>query len=121
MQDSATSIHIHIHEHGLKCSVSTHTTLRQGSQQIDECRLGAGWLPTQRLRREFAGRLLPSTSSTSPCLPLFCKHSPDGATDAAGRRPYKCCLLLIYRPRRDERLSWPSWLTYSRWVAHISG
>jgi len=26
-----------------------------------------------------------------------------------------CSLLLIYRPRRDERLSWPGWLT------HISG
>ena len=33
----------------------------------------------------------------------------------------KCCLLLIYRPQRDERLSWPSWLTYSGWVTHISG
>ena len=30
-------------------------------------------------------------------------------------------LLLIYRPRKDERLSWPSWLTYSRWFTHISG
>jgi len=28
---------------------------------------------------------------------------------------------LIYRPRRDERLSWPSWLTYSGWFTHISG
>ena len=24
-----------------------------------------------------------------------------------------CSSLLIYRPRKDERLSWPSWLTYS--------
>ena len=24
-----------------------------------------------------------------------------------------CSLLLIYWPRKDERLSWPSWLTYS--------
>ena len=30
-------------------------------------------------------------------------------------------LLLIYRPRKDERLSWPSWLTYSGWLTHISG
>jgi len=28
---------------------------------------------------------------------------------------------LIYRPRKDERLSWPSWLTYSRWLTHIGG
>jgi len=27
----------------------------------------------------------------------------------------------FYRPRKDERLSWPSWLTYSRWLTHISG
>ena len=26
----------------------------------------------------------------------------------------------IYRPRKDERLSWPSWLTYSGWLTHIS-
>jgi len=30
-------------------------------------------------------------------------------------------LLLIYRPRKDERLSWPSWLTCSGRFAHISG
>jgi len=29
-----------------------------------------------------------------------------------------CSLLLIYRPRKDERLSW---LTYSGWFTHISG
>jgi len=27
----------------------------------------------------------------------------------------------IYRPRKDERLSWPSWLTYSGCLTHISG
>jgi len=30
-------------------------------------------------------------------------------------------LLLIYRPRNDERLSWLSWVTCSGWFAHISG
>ena len=33
-------------------------------------------------------------------------------------------LLLIYRPRKDERLSWPGWpgwLTCSGWFTHISG
>ena len=29
-----------------------------------------------------------------------------------------CSSLLIYRPRKDERLSWPSWLG---WLTHISG
>ena len=32
-----------------------------------------------------------------------------------------CSSLLIYRPRKDERLSWPSWLTYSGWLTRISG
>ena len=27
----------------------------------------------------------------------------------------------FYRPRKDDRLSWPSWLTYSGWLTHISG
>jgi len=27
----------------------------------------------------------------------------------------------IYQPRKDERLSWPSWLTYSGRFIHISG
>jgi len=27
----------------------------------------------------------------------------------------------MYRPRKDERLSWPSWLSYSGWLTHISG
>ena len=32
-----------------------------------------------------------------------------------------CSLLLVYRPRKDERLSWPSWLTYSGRFTRISG
>jgi len=32
-----------------------------------------------------------------------------------------CSLLLIYQSRKDERLSWPTWLTYSGWFTHISG
>jgi len=27
----------------------------------------------------------------------------------------------IYRPRKDKRLSWPSWSTYSGQFTHISG
>ena len=29
--------------------------------------------------------------------------------------------ILIYRPRRDERLSWPGWLIYSWRLSHING
>ena len=37
------------------------------------------------------------------------------------QQTFNCSSLLIYRPRKDERLSWHSWLTYSRWLTHISG
>jgi len=36
-------------------------------------------------------------------------------------RTSNCSSLLIYRPREDERLSWPGWLTYSGQLIHISG
>ena len=36
-------------------------------------------------------------------------------------RTSNCNPLLIYRPREDERLSWPGWLTYSGRLTHISG
>jgi len=56
-------------------------------------------------------------------LPLFRKHSRDGATWARLRiSDYSS--LLIYRPRNDDRLSWPSWLKgwpCSGRFTHISG
>ena len=36
-------------------------------------------------------------------------------------RTFNCSLLLIYLLRKDERLSRPGWLTYSRRFTHISG
>ena len=36
-------------------------------------------------------------------------------------RTSNCSLLYIYLPRKDERLSRPSWLTYSGRFTHISG
>ena len=36
-------------------------------------------------------------------------------------RTSSCSLLLIYRPRKDERLSWLSWLTYSGRFTRING
>jgi len=40
---------------------------------------------------------------------------------APPERTSDCSLLLIYRPRRDERLSWPSWLTCSGRFTHVTG
>ena len=36
-----------------------------------------------------------------------------------GRTHLMIALLLIYRPQKDERLSWPGWLTCSGGVTHI--
>ena len=46
--------------------------------------------------------------------------SPDGAT-CKRQHTSDSSLLLIYRPRKDERRSWPSWLTCSGRFTHISG
>jgi len=32
-----------------------------------------------------------------------------------------CSLRLTYRPRKNEMLSWPGWLTYGGWFTHVSG
>ena len=40
---------------------------------------------------------------------------------APPERTSNCSSLLIYWPRKDERLSWPSWLTCSGWFTHITG
>ena len=57
----------------------------------------------------------------TPYLPLLCKHSPDGASPRLRLQTSNCSLLLIYLPRKDERLSRPGWLTYSGLFTHISG
>jgi len=57
----------------------------------------------------------------TPCLPFLRKRSPDGAiTTEAADIQLQLSLLLIYRPQKDERLSWPGWLTHSEWFTHIS-
>ena len=55
---------------------------------------------------------------TTSYLPLPCERSPDGATWTAD---IWFSSLLIYQPQKDERVSWPSWLTYSGRYTHISG
>jgi len=56
-------------------------------------------------------------------MPAFTSQlSPDGASQDWGcGHLIAACLLLIYLPQKDERLSWPGWLTYSGRFAHISG
>ena len=60
--------------------------------------------------RHRSGSRLPLLSArpavTSVALTCKRQHTSDSS------------LLLIYRPRKDERLSWPGWLTCSRWFTH---
>jgi len=58
----------------------------------------------------------PPPQSTTP------DHHPVSIHQMAPpQRTSDCSLLLIYRPRKDERLSWPSWLTCSGLFTHITG
>jgi len=59
--------------------------------------------------REVDHIVLPATHTNGMNHPAFTprKHSPNGATRAR-LRTSDCSLLLIYRPRNDESLSWPS-------------
>ena len=61
---------------------------------------------------------LPDTHTTT-ILTLLRKHSPDGTTRTR-QHTSDIAYYSIYRPRKDERLSWPSWLTYSGRLTHIS-
>jgi len=63
-------------------------------------------------------QFLPTTHTT--IVTLLRKHSPDGTTQTK-RHTCDIAYYSIYRPRKDERLSWPSWLTYRERLTHISG
>jgi len=63
-------------------------------------------------------QFLPATHTT--ILTLLHKHLPDGNTRTR-RYTSDIAYYSIRRPLKDERLSWPSWLTYSGRLTHISG
>jgi len=47
--------------------------------------------------------------ANTPYLPFLRKRSPDGATPNWSSRHPVVAYILIYRPWRDERLSWSGW------------
>jgi len=55
-------------------------------------------------------------------MPVFSlrSRSPDGAATDCGDNIW-LQITTHHRPRKDERLSWPSWLTYSGRFTNISG
>jgi len=66
----------------------------------------------QLKRRQQLANTSPSQSTTPGLHPVSIHQM------ASPKRTSKCSLLLIYRPRKDERLSWPSWLTCSGRFTH---
>ena len=78
----------------------------------------SSWEPHPRSAQVWITQLLPCKYT----IPR--KHSPDGATTSSGSNHLITAYYsLIYRPRKDERLSWPSWLNYSGRFrpTHING
>jgi len=61
---------------------------------------------------------LPATHTT--ILTLLRKHSPYGTTRTT-QHTSDIAYYLFYQPWKDERLNWPSCLTYSGRFTHISG
>jgi len=59
------------------------------------------------------------TQSTTPGLHSVSVHQTP--PPVRGSKNRITAYYSIYRPRTDEGLSWPSWLTCSRWLTHISG
>ena len=71
---------------------------------------------TSRVNVQLDPRHAASKHTTAPInrtKPSPRKHSPDGATRAR-KQTSDYSLLLIYRPRKDERLCWPGWLVTYR-------
>ena len=61
------------------------------------------------------------TCKQTPCLSFLRGVHQMSPPQQLRQQTSNCSALLIYRPRKDERLSWPTWLTYSGWLTHISG
>jgi len=76
--------------------------------------------PIARVNVQLDPRYAASKHTTAPInhnRPSPRKHSPDGATRA---RKQTSDYSLLFN-RKDEKLSWPSWLTCSGRFTHISG
>jgi len=57
-------------------------------------------------------------NNTMPAFPSW--RSPDVTTTATEAADIQLQLTTHLSSRKDERLSWPSWLTYSGWLTHLS-
>ena len=70
-----------------------------------------------RLPETDGAKCCQQSDQVGPYLASTCTHQM--VPPKQGRRAHlMIALLLIYRPRKDKRLSWPGWLTCSGWFTH---
>jgi len=89
-----------------------HTVMQDSSN--NQVQHGGGRLPETD-----GAKFLPTIRSGKPGHNLASIHQM--APPKRGSTQLIIALLLIYRSQKDERLSWPSWLTCSRTVYPHSG
>jgi len=102
---------------------SIQQSAKQGSDDTAYA-LSSWTAATTRFSPEGTGcqeQTAPSFCQQSDQVGLYLASSHQMAPPKQGRTHLIIALLLIYRPRKDERLSWPSWLTCSGRFTHISG
>ena len=95
--------------------VIQHTTVcHAGQQPRHDCHAGQPQQPglARRLPDTEGAKVLPTSDQVGFHLTSTHQMALRHTSDWTG-------LLLIYRPRKDERLSWPSWLTCNGRFTHI--
>ena len=107
------------HLTGTKPDQPRFTIIRSGSWSARVNGAAALMRPsTERANKQLDPRQqlanTPPPQSTTPGLHPVSIHQM-----APPKRTPNCSLLLIYRPGKDLRLSWPSWLTCSGEFTHI--
>jgi len=123
----------HTYKTGVGFLYSATYMVDQQQHALTISEVAVDWQEPMVVQRK-CGHPLPTLTDTGPAVaaskhttapnnhtrPSPRKHSPNVTTPSTMAEP-DYCLLLIYRPRKDERLSWHSWLTCSGWLTHISG
>ena len=100
---------------------ATHTKLEQHTLQSRKWQL-IGILSQWCCSAPVAAASKHTTAPPQSTTPGFqCITIHQMAPLRTRQRTSDYCLLLIYRPQKDERLSWPGWLACSRQFTHISG
>ena len=111
--------------YGSKCTKSIVAALRFAEDVGPHCRPCSA-VPRPQLVSKVVHPKCSSTdhtvlpaNNTMPAVTSW--HSPDVTTTTTEAADIQLQLTTHSSARKDERLSWPSWLTYSGWLTHING